>query len=68
MESLARERGFENFDAASPHGKNAIIKELEQTQEGRSFLFGLVEAEPDFIRIPLKRRETTGASSFGGFR
>ena len=48
--------GFDGFDAAPERAQERITDTVSKTQEGRSF-FGLVDAEPDFIKIPLNREE-----------
>ena len=48
--------GFDGFDAAPERVQERITDTVSKTQEGRSF-FGLVDAEPDFIKIPLNREE-----------
>jgi hypothetical protein len=52
MDDEARALGNDNFDSAPPFQQTRILGNLEKTREGRSFLYGLIDAEPDFFRVP----------------
>ena len=62
MDIGARKLGADDFDSLGGYQQDAVIRGLEKTSEGRSFLYGLIDAEPEFIRIPLKKKSPSGYS------